>query len=67
MRLNDDLKRIERSGEAVLLIGDLNRAVGLDEFGVYHKLTDIHAKVARIVNTKNRNQAKPPPRGCLVG
>ena len=34
MRLREDLSRIESSGEGVLIVGDLNRAVGSDELGV---------------------------------
>ena len=42
MRLREDLLQIEISGEAVLLVGDLNRAVGSDELGV----TGNHSKVS---------------------
>ena len=34
IRLREDLERIESSGEGVLIIGDMNRAVGADELGV---------------------------------
>ena len=34
LRLRQDLKSIEQRGEAVMIIGDMNRAVGADELGV---------------------------------
>ena len=33
-RLSKDLKDIEERDETILIIGDLNRAVGCDEWGV---------------------------------
>ena len=41
-RLGKDLDEIDMRGEAVLIIGDMNRAVGSDEFGV----TGNHARVS---------------------
>ena len=40
MRLREDLSVIESRGEAVLLVGDLNRAIGSDQHGI----TDNHSK-----------------------
>ena len=33
-RLREDLVQIENSGEGILIVGDMNRAVGNDELGV---------------------------------
>ena len=42
LRLRDDLARIENTGDAILIVGDLNRAVGSDELGV----SGNHSKVS---------------------
>ena len=43
VRLRKDLEEIEVKGEAVLILGDLNRAVGCDQWGV----TRSHSKVSQ--------------------